>query len=365
MDIQRFEDRKKHHIQSSLDSKNQAIGLSGFDQIELVHDALPDLNFEEVSLEINSLGKTRNTPFFVAGMTAGHPDAFSMNRTLAERAAARGWWMGVGSQRRQLERNSDLVDQWKELRRSVPELVLISNLGISQLILSDLDQVKGIVDSIHANAIVIHLNALQEVIQEEGTPQFRGGWTALEKLVKKMSIPVLVKETGCGFSKRTLRRLQEMGVSAVDVSGLGGTHWGRIEGDRTTSHSLKSASETFKNWGISTYDSLLHAMEVLTGSQTEYWASGGIRTGLDAAKALVLGAKGVGFAQPALEKALLGAEELELWMERIEYELKVALFCTGCKNIVELRTQFPVKGMEEGIEWDLSPIKISKTDLSY
>jgi isopentenyl-diphosphate delta-isomerase len=194
--------------------------------------------------------------------------------------------------------------------------------------------VLRLVDSLEAGGIFIHANALQEALQPEGTPEFKGGLKALERLCRKSPVPVVLKETGCGFSRPTLQRLKNTGLAAVDVSGYGGTHWGRIEGGRAPEASLqRSAAATFAHWGISTVDSLLHA----AGAGLEIWASGGIRSGLDAAKAIALGAQKVGFAKPALERALQGEKALADWMELMEFELKVALFCSGAKNPAALR----------------------------
>jgi isopentenyl-diphosphate Delta-isomerase len=194
--------------------------------------------------------------------------------------------------------------------------------------------------------LVIHLNALQEALQPEGTPQFQGALEALSSIFSELSVPLVLKETGCGFSRQTLGRIAERfslsfgkaELAALDVSGLGGTHWGRIEGARSPKQSVfQEAAETFANWGIPTVDAVLNATEALRGKKTEIWASGGVRTGLDAAKLIALGAHRVGFAQPVLEHALKGEDALNAWMEVREYELRVALFCTGSSSVSKLR----------------------------
>jgi len=183
------------------------------------------------------------------------------------------------------------------------------------------------------------LNALQEVIQPEGTPTFTGGIKALRALATRLSVPLILKETGCGFSPRTLEKIRGLKLAAVDVSGLGGTHWGRIEGVRAErgGDSLRArTAETFANWGVTTVESVRAAAKILPKS-TEIWASGGVRTGLDAAKFISLGATRVGFAKPALEAALLGERELAVWMETVEFELRTALFCAGYRTPAALR----------------------------
>lgn len=346
MDTQKFEGRKREHIQHSLDLANQASGLTGLEQIHLNHEALPEIDFDEVQLKSSCLGQSLKTPFFIAGMTAGHEEAFSINRILATACQQRGWAMGVGSQRRDLE-VSDSLDRWTSLRKEVPKLMLFANIGLSQLIHADSGQIQKLVHKIQADALVVHVNALQEALQPEGTPKFRGGLLALKRICKFLDKPIVLKETGCGFAKKTLLQLVDVGVSAVDVSGLGGTHWGRIEGARAPSESIPAkASVTFSNWGEPTAQSVLDAVETLP--KIEIWASGGVRSGLDAAKLIALGALRVGYAQPALEAALGGIERLEEWMQLQEFELKTALFCTGSLNCDQLR-------QKEGI-WKLRRI---------
>ena len=283
MDIQQFEERKKAHIRHALDPAHQAFGLSRLDEIHLVHEALPELDFEELTLETPCLGKVLKTPFYIAGMTAGHPEAFELNRRLAYAAQARGWAMGVGSQRRDLESTGELasgptLDQWKRLRQDAPDLFLIGNVGISQITRVSLPKLRSLVEAIGAQALAVHANALQECLQPEGTPQFKGALKALETLCRDLGKPVVLKETGCGFSKATLGRLANIGLAAIDMSGMGGTHWGRIEGSRAGEQPAGSlqfkAAQTLANWGVPTVDSVTYGYETLN-SAVEIWASGG------------------------------------------------------------------------------------------
>lgn len=335
MDIERFEGRKREHIQHALNSAHQATGLSGLDQLHLFHEALPDLDFDELLLSSVFLGQPSPTPFYISGMTAGHADAVGLNRLLAQACASRGWAFGVGSLRRDLESGDDL-DRWKELREATPHLKIVANLGISQIVETSVERIRNLLDAVGAQALAVHANALQEALQIEGTPGFRGALPALDRLCRELKLPVVLKETGCGFSRGTLKKLQTLSLAALDVSGLGGTHWGRIEGARAPRGSLQAlASETFSTWGESTLDSMLAARELLP--QTEIWASGGVRSGLDAAKWVALGASQIGYAKPALGAALQGESALNRWMELQEYEFKIALFCTGCISPLALR----------------------------
>jgi isopentenyl-diphosphate delta-isomerase len=346
MNLDQFEGRKQDHIRHALDPRHQAEGLSGLDRVRLIHEALPELNLSDVTLATNCLGETLATPFYVAGMTAGHADAARINQTLARACAKRGWAMGVGSQRRELDATAADLDQWKRLRDEAPSLTIFANIGLSQLPGAPVARLRALADSLQAQALAVHANALQEALQPEGTPNFAGGLEALRRVAGELGRPVILKETGCGFSRRTLERLAETGVAAIDVSGLGGTHWGRIEGARAATGSVQArAARTFEGWGQSTVEATLAASEVFRGRAVEVWASGGVRSGLGAAKLLALGAQRVGYAKPALEAALAGEERLSAWMELQEYELRVALFCTGCSNPAELRQR---EGM---IEW--------------
>ncbi len=330
-----FESRKVDHLRLSLSEKNQTTGHSGLGRIQLIHEALPDLNFSQVSISSLSLKNKLKTPFLISSMTAGHSGSVNLNELLARAASEHGWRMGVGSQRREL---NDLAAaaEWKAIRKAAPKVILYGNLGLSQLIQTRLADVERLVDSLQAEGMIIHLNALQECLQPEGTPNFKGGIESLEKLCLRLSVPVIVKETGCGFSRSTLKRLRNIGVAAVDVSGIGGTHWGRIEGARNSEEDIRyEAAHGLSDWGISTVDSVLNAINVKP--DYEIWASGGVRSGQDAAKLLALGANTVGFAKPILEAALQGEEVLMRRMSALEFELKTVLFCTGVRNISELQ----------------------------
>jgi len=333
-DFKAFERRKQDHLRLAMDPRTQVTGAAGFDFVRLTHEALPDLNFSEISLKTKILGFDCQSPFYISSMTAGHEQGEMINSRLAKLSHERGILMGVGSQRKELIDGSAALE-WKKIRSTAPNARLIGNLGIAQLIHSSIEQVQKLVDSLQAVALFIHLNPLQEVLQPEGTPEFKGGLQAIAKLVKRLSVPVVVKEVGCGFSASTMKRLEEAGVSIIDVSGLGGTHWGRLEGLRSDESSASyQASVVFQDWGIPTLESLLLGQEHLVKSQL--WASGGVRSGLDAAKLLAMGAKAVGVAKPFLKGALESEEALMKILNQFEYELKVALFCTGTGSVSEL-----------------------------
>lgn len=333
--IGQFESRKRDHIRLALDPQNEAVGGSQLDRIELIHDAMPELDFTDIDIHSQRFGQATATPFFVSSMTAGHHDAVNINQVLIQACAEQGWAMGVGSQRRELF-DPAAAEEWQAIRAIANNVELYGNLGLSQLIKTPIADIQRLVDSLQATAMIIHCNALQECMQPEGTPQFRGSFAALEQLCNTLTVPVIVKETGCGFAKHTLEKLQQLPVAAVDVSGFGGTHWGRIEGQRAEQQSINAkAAQTFQHWGVATVDSVLFAQQI----QADYdvWASGGVRNGLDAAKLLALGASNIGFAKPMLHAALEGVDNVVNTMQSLEYELKVAMFCTNSKNLASLR----------------------------
>ncbi len=217
-------------------------------------------------------------------MTAGHEKGREINEALARLSDRKQILMGVGSQRRELE-DSNAAEEWMRVRKQAPKARLLGNIGIAQLIQSPIDKVRRLIDSTEALAMFVHLNSLQEVLQPEGTHDFRNGLEAIENLVKMAGVPVIVKEVGCGFSVETLKRLENTGIFAVDISGKGGTHWGRVEGYRSNENDrLYKVAQTFSNWGISTLQSMLNAKEARVNY--EIWASGGVRNGLRDRKAL-------------------------------------------------------------------------------
>lgn len=334
-DFKQFEQRKQDHITLAMSPSNQATEGSILDQMTFWHEALPNLDFADLDISSTRFGERVATPFMISSMTAGHQGAITINTNLLAAADARHWVMGVGSQRRELD-DPDESRVWQSMRQRFPHVTLFSNLGIAQLITTPLDTIRRITDAITARALIIHCNPLQEALQPEGTPEFKGCWQALEQAVKQFDLPIIVKETGCGFAPATLKRLHDIGVAAVDVSGLGGTHWGRIEGNRAPADShARRAAQVFGNWGMGTVQSIQFA-HALSPSY-EIWGSGGVRHGLDAAKLIALGATTVGFAKNILGAALESSEAVIREMAAIEYELKLALFCTGSQSLHELQ----------------------------
>jgi isopentenyl-diphosphate delta-isomerase len=336
---EKFENRKADHIRLSLSSEVQTSHLADFSRIQLIHEALPDLDFSEIDISTKIFGVEVKAPLFISSMTAGHASGEQINLALALAAQERGWMMGVGSQRREL---ADPIahTEWKKIRKQAPRAILFGNLGITQLIENPIEprinQIQKMVDNLEASGLFIHTNPLQECIQGEGTPQFRGALQALEKICKSLSVPVVLKEVGSGFSSATLHRLKNIGLAAVDVAGTGGTHWGRVEELRNLPNQSAGQQElVFGDWGFSTIDSVISAVEA--NPEYQIWASGGVRSAVDAAKLLAIGAHLVGFAKPFLEASLqqvkINESNVVNLMEKLEKDLKTALLCTGCASL--------------------------------
>ncbi len=330
-----FEQRKRDHIKVSMDPMSQAAGGAGFESIELIHEALPQFDLKDVDPTTLLFGKVFAVPLFVSSMTSGHEQSLSINLKLASAAQKRNWLMGVGSQRRELF-DSEALKEWSQIRKIVGDVQLMANIGMTQLKQNDFDKVLLIIENMGAVGIFIHTNPLQEALQNEGTPNFSGSLKTLEEFIKICPVPVVLKEVGCGFSEKTLRHLDNLGLAAIDVAGRGGTHWGKIETFRHSEGSLMNqVGQSFSDWGITTVQSVMNAKKGL--KHTPYWASGGVRTGVDAAKLIAMGTTMVGIAQPLMKSALETSEALDTAMLKLETELKISMFCTGQKKVSALR----------------------------
>ncbi len=328
--IEDFENRKKDHIRLALDSMSQSKSSSGFGKIRLLHNALPEIDYKDVDIKTSLLGQHFSSPHFISSMTAGHGQSFQINLNLAKAAEKNNWLMAVGSQRRELN-DTSASQEWAKIRAQVPHVRLVSNIGISELISSSLEKILKLTESVQSIALIVHLNPLQEVIQDQSNGLFKGGLHAIEHLVKKIKIPVVVKEVGFGISEDVVAQLFTAGVHAVDLSGRGGTHWGLIEAAREQSNGLDlDVAEAFIDWGYSSIDLLLEMQDKILFDRI--WASGGIRSGVDSAKCLALGARAVGIAQPLMKAAVEGEKDVLRVMKKFDDQLKVAMFCMGIRT---------------------------------
>lgn len=325
-----FEKRKKDHIRLALDSQSQALVKSDFSKIKLRHQALPEFNFKDVSIKVKLLEHDFSSPHFVSSMTAGHENSFKINLNLAKAAKHNNWLMAVGSQRRELVDNNAAAE-WAKIKSEVSDLCLISNIGILELLEYTPFEILKLAENLGAIGLFVHLNPLQELFQNNPNVDFTGALKAIEKLAKESPIPVLIKEVGFGINKELGHKLFQTGVKIVDVSGNGGTHWGQIEALRQPQDSIiYNAAEAFHDWGQSTVDCLLSLQDENLFHQI--WASGGIRSGVDSAKCLAMGARAVGIAQPLMKVAVENEELTSKLMNQFDYQLKVAMFCSGIEK---------------------------------
>ncbi len=327
--------RKADHIRINLEENVQFPTLTnGFERYRLVHQALPELDLGSIDTCVALLGKTVKLPFLISSMTGGTEAARVINRNLAEGAQARGIAMGLGSQRTGIEQ-PETVETFR-VRDVAPHILLFANLGAIQLNYRyGVDQCRRAVEMIDADALILHLNPLQEAVQSEGDWNWSGLLAKIEEVVRQVGVPVIAKEVGWGISEATARRLANVGVAVIDVAGSGGTSWTEVEYHRATSDAFRKLARAFADWGIPTAESLLMARR--GAPDLPLIASGGMRTGIDAAKALALGATVVGVASSFLKAAAAGAEEVVATIDQLAAELRVAMFCAGAGNVAALR----------------------------
>lgn len=322
-------ERKADHIRLALDGAMQSEGRA-FDDWSFEHCALPELDYDRIDLATTFLGRPLKAPLLISSMTGGTEEAARINRRLAAGAEAAGLALGVGSQRAALE-HPEAAASFR-VREQAPSVPLLANLGAVQLNYGmGLPECRQAVEMIEADALVFHLNPLQEAIQPEGQRDFSGLAPRIGEIVRGLAVPVAVKEIGSGLSARVAGRLHEQGVRIFDTAGSGGTSWARIEGRRAETVDL---GELFADWGIPTPESIRQLRE-LPG--ITLIASGGIRNGIEAAKAIALGAHLVGVAQPFLRAAAESTEAVVATAERIVRELRIAMFCAGAGSLEELR----------------------------
>jgi isopentenyl-diphosphate delta-isomerase len=327
--------RKADHIRINLEENVQFPTLTnGFERYRLVHQALPELDLQAIDTCVPLLGKTLRLPLLISSMTGGTEAARVINRNLAQGAQARGIAMGLGSQRTGIEQ-AETADTFR-VRDVAPDILLFANLGAIQLNYRyGLEECRRAVDMIEADALILHLNPLQEAVQADGDWNWSGLLGKIETVVREVGVPVVAKEVGWGVSAATARRLREVGVAAIDVAGAGGTSWTEVEYHRATSDAFRKLARAFADWGIPTAESLIMAREAAPG--VPLIASGGMRTGIEAAKAVALGASAVGVASSFLKAAASGPEQVIETIDQLASELRVAMFCAGAGDIPALR----------------------------
>lgn len=328
--------RKREHIDIVLSGAARHGLPAGFDDVRFMHNALPEADLAQIDLSTEFLGQRLRLPYLASSMTGGPDVAARINRAIAEAAQQLGFAMAVGSQRISLT-TAESSGLGPELRRLAPGIPIYGNLGAVQLVHGmGSDEARRAVDALEANALILHLNPLQEALQPEGDWAWTGVEAAIAALVRSLSVPVIVKEVGSGISAPVARRLADCGVAAIDVAGAGGTSWAAVEGQRSSSPEAAGLAEMFRDWGIPTARCLadVHAALPLM----PLIASGGIRHGLDGARAIRLGASLAGQAAALLPAAMQGTDAVIAHVGAFASALRVACLATGSRNLRALGT---------------------------
>jgi isopentenyl-diphosphate delta-isomerase len=336
-DIEVIKQRKKEGIDIPLQKNVQAKTTSTYlEYVRLVHNALPELDYDDIDTSMTFLGKRFSAPIIIDSMTGGTDEATVINGRLGELAEKYGFGMGLGSQRAGLK-SEQLAATYSIARKNAPNAFLIANIGGAQLSKGfTVDEAKKIVKMIGANALVVHLNPLQELVQPEGEPRYKGVLARISELAKTIDVPLIVKEVGAGISKEVAIKLEIANVSAINIAGAGGTSWAGVEKLRAESLKddlKKHLGEMFWDWGIPTAASLI---EVRRAVKLPLIASGGLRNGLEVAKCIALGASMAAMAYPFLQTAAQSRESLFAFADTILAELKSTMFLVGAKNIAAL-----------------------------
>lgn len=314
--------RKKEHIEVVLKKDIQYEKSAGFENVEFIHVALPEMDFEEIDTSVEFLGKKLKAPLIIEAMTGGFEGGEKINKALAKAAEKIGIAFGLGSQRAMLE---DKKDKSYFVREVAPNIPIIGNIGAVQLRKYGVKELEWLVSECDLDALAIHLNPLQEALQPNGDREFSGILERIGKVCEGLSVPVIVKETGAGIDRKVAFKLKEAGVTWIDVAGAGGSSWSKVE------YLRGKGVKGFEEWGIPTAESIVECKGVLP-----VIASGGLRSGIDCAKSIALGAEMSGAAYPFLKA--LNSGKLESTIEEWILQLKMCMFLTGSKNIEQLKT---------------------------
>jgi isopentenyl-diphosphate delta-isomerase len=333
-DNRNISSRKADHIRINLEEDVDSSLSTGLENYRFIHQALPEMDLEDVDLSQRLFGKTVRAPLLISSMTGGTAEAGQINRTLAEAAQQAGVVMGVGSQRAALT-NPEVAETFR-VRRFAPDILLLANLGAVQLNYGySVEHCKQAVDMIEADALILHFNALQEAVQPGGDTHFAGLLQKISSVCRALPVPVIAKEVGWGISEQAARALADAGVSAIDVAGAGGTSWSQVEKFRIQDESLARVAAAFRDWGIPTADSI--RMVRRAAPDLTIFASGGLRSGVDIAKCIALGASLGGMAGPFLKAASRSLEDTLQTIAEIQRELQICMFASGAGSIDQLR----------------------------
>lgn len=328
-------ERKLEHLKIALNEDIEFKGLTtGLEEYQFIHQALPEVDLSSIDLSTTLFGKRLNAPIIISPMVGGIEQAREVNRNLASAAQEVGVGMGVGSQRTSIDDLS--FEATYEVRDIAPDILLFANLGAIQLNNGyGIEECEWAVDMIDADALTLHLNPLQEAVQHGGNTNFGELLSRIEMVCRGLSMPVIVKEVGWGISETVAYKLDAAGVSGIDVAGAGGSSWSEIERRRIYAKSGNNIADAFAEWGIPTADSITMARR--GAPSCTLIASGGIRTGIDVAKSIALGADAAGIGLPLLKTATVSAEAVTGYLKEVTEGLRLAMFCIGARNITELK----------------------------
>lgn len=328
--------RKKDHVELCVNAdvtyRNKT---AGFERVEFIHNALPELDFTDIDTATTFLGKPASLPLMISCMTGGYDDAVRINGSLAEVCETLSIPMGVGSQKQALE-SAEHHESFRIVRRNAPSVAMTANIGAAEAAREEVrNNIRIIIDLIEADALTVHLNPLQELLQPEGTPQFRGVLDGIERLASTLGIPIIVKEVGSGISDDVAVRLLDAGVQVIDVAGAGGTSWAGVEILRNRD---KVSMADFWDWGLPTVDCLLRTAPLKRGYHFTLVASGGLTSGIDMAKALALGADMTAAARVFLKTLMEhGQNALHTQVQLWRHQLQSVMFLTGSAAIATLQ----------------------------
>ena len=328
-----IDQRKADHIKINLEQDVRSALTTGLENYRFVHEALPEVDLNRLDTSLSLFGKTLASPILISSMTGGTDEAEAINLRLAEAAQECGIAMGVGSQRAAIEHPEQA--RTFQVRRVAPDILLFANLGAVQFNYGyGIDECRKAVDMIQADALYLHLNPLQEAVQDAGDTNWIGIAKKIEEVCKKLKVPVIAKEVGWGISEKTAKVLADCGVSAIDVAGAGGTSWSQVEMHRAPDEFTRQLAATFVGWGIPTTDSIINVKKV-TPDMTIF-ASGGLKDGLDIAKCIALGATLGGMAGQFLKAAAISTEKAVEMMRLTKRQIEVTMFSCGAGNIASL-----------------------------
>jgi isopentenyl-diphosphate delta-isomerase len=333
-DPQGLGNRKSEHIRINLEEDVLSSITTGLEKLHFVNQALPEFDLAEVDTSITLFGKKLSAPLLISSMTGGTQEAERINLHLAQTAQEKSIALGLGSQRAAIEDPAAI--KTFQVRRVAPDILLFANLGAVQLNYGyGIDQCRRAVEMVEADGLFLHLNALQEALQPEGNTRFRKLLNKIEEVCKKLSVPVIVKEVGWGISGQTARQLVNAGVAAIDVAGAGGTSWSQVEMHRLKDPRRAAIAAAFRDWGIPTATAIRQVHQIVP--QTPIIGSGGLRSGVEAAKVIALGATLAGIAGPFLKAASRSHEASSALADDVLSEMRICMFACGASSLPKLQ----------------------------